>query len=216
MAFNSIDCLASDLFWKLKALTFLGLNGNKIAGLDQNQFRNLSFLEYLNLSSNQIVILHPNLFVDLTSVTDLDISNNSIESIDSATFANATNLQNLFIHLNQIKHLSIFDGLEKIKNIYFDSFLLHGNKNNTNNMKKSIKVRLFKANSRAAFFVSVNLIPVFTISNESWSRWSWHDCSNTMLFIRFNILYNLLTDNDLSNFFARCDDFATEKMFNKS
>jgi hypothetical protein len=80
-------------------------------------------------------------------------------------------------------------------------------------MNKSIKVRLFKANDKAdTFFFSVNLIPVFLNSNESWS---WRDCSNTILLIRFKILYNLVTDSDFNNFFSACDDYAAEVMFKK-
>ena len=87
----------------LTALTWLGLNGNRIVELPAG-LSALSLLKVLRIHSNCVVSLPAHLG-ELHALTVLDLGKNKIKSVDNSLFAGLTSLKDLSLEWNQLTEL---------------------------------------------------------------------------------------------------------------
>jgi hypothetical protein len=122
------------------------------------------------------------------------------------------------LHLNLLKVIGHFYGLNSIRNIHLDAYVLRVDFKNLKNLKDSIKVRLSKTTRGINMFKSVNII--FSNLEQNLSSYDWSvykiDCTATIYLARFNIQLNLKTDSYFYDFFNSSKLFFGEKMISKN
>ena len=108
-----------DLEYRLKNLTQIELNNNKIRKIDLNVFKGLEKLETISLSHNEIEELVVGLFEDLLKLKSLHLANNKLKRIDSNTFKNLIELTKLSLQDNLIEEINgkAFENLSNLREI---------------------------------------------------------------------------------------------------
>jgi hypothetical protein len=96
-------------FEGLSNLRALYLSYNQIASRESDDFDGLSNLQHLNLFFDQITSLESGAFNGLSNLSELNLSSNLITSIESGDFDGLSNLQHLNLRGNQIASLESGD-----------------------------------------------------------------------------------------------------------
>ena len=197
---NIISSVEANSFENLLNLEALLLHSNEISHLSIQLFNGLSNLKHLNLSFNKIAFLDSYLFQELSKLEVIDLSNNLIAHIKENAFLNLVNLRDLYINnVNMSRNLSVdlnsFVGLDSIQNVYIlKSDLLN---ERTKFIFKDLVRRKNEENVRVIlswkYYKSVNII----------TQDAYQDCYLTLLFIKYNIHFNL--KKDISSFSNSCD-----------
>jgi Leucine-rich repeat (LRR) protein len=197
---NIISSVEANSFENLLNLETLSLHSNEIGRLSIQLFNGLSNLKHLNLSFNRIEFLDSYLFEELSKLEVIDLSNNLLAHIKENAFFDLVNLRDLHINnVNMSRSLSVdlnsFVGLDSIQNVYIlKSDLLS---ERTKFIFKDLVRRKNEANVRFIlswkYYKSVNII----------TQDEYQDCYLTLLFIKYNIHFNL--KKDISSFSNSCD-----------
>jgi Leucine-rich repeat (LRR) protein len=205
---NQINLFEKEAFSGLKLLLGLDISNNRLPLIERTTFKTLNSLDYLNVSSNFIQYIYQDQFSSLVNLVDLDMSNNTIEYFDSKTFSDLISLENLCIHMNRLKTIDKLDGLSSIRNIYLDISLLLENFTNVVNLRNSIQVKLHKESRNIIYLKSVNVITYpHIVTNDSVNEY----CIVSMFFIKYNISFNLKTDEDFDSTTSNCEKICLLK-----
>jgi hypothetical protein len=226
---NLLSRIENNTFDQLIKLETLIISCNNLSSantFDSNPFifKYLLNIKELNLSSNSIEYLNPNLFSNLNKLTTIDLSSNLIYFVYNSSFNKLYNLKNLFLQNNSdsllFESYLCFSELKSIKNIYISKAILDVSDSNkcffkqlfiANNPElfRSVKnksnaalLSSYRVISGIVYFNSINLLT----PNDN------YDCNLTLSFLRYNILYNLRSDLDFSNYIMNgCEDLLINK-----
>ena len=155
------------------------MSNNQLKG-NMDIFNGLSNLKILNLSSNLIEYVERNTFSNLLKLKVVDLSGNLIFKIKQDSFNGLVNLRELYLNHNRRNM--------KIENSSFNDF------NSIQTIYLSRSIFDYSDNK----LVLINTFKDFTLNDD------FYDCDLVFEFLKFNILFNLKTDNDYSNYLFNC------------
>ncbi|CAH0558040.1 unnamed protein product [Brassicogethes aeneus] len=121
---NLIKYVLSGSFPRMSFLTTLWLTENRIKLIEAEAFENLDYLMSLHLSDNRLTELRNGTFLNLDKLQSLSLNDNFIKSMELGVFTDVPNLTSLKLENNKFRILDkkLLQPLNKLENIYFDSF----------------------------------------------------------------------------------------------
>jgi len=207
---NNISTIDYDAFIYLTSLKKLSLSNNSLNCLTTNNFINLFSLEHLNLSLNKITYIEARTFENLNKLITLDISQNLLISLDADVFYGLKSLKNLHVKgfVFSVNNQS-FNHLSNINSIFFDQSIIEENECLLiESLKRFIIKESFFCRDEIrqinrSYYRSLNFLSSLTYTNKS--------CDMKLFFLQFNIHLNLMSDNDVENFYVECGKFIVKK-----
>jgi Leucine-rich repeat (LRR) protein len=207
---NNISTIDYDAFIYLTSLKSLSLSKNSLKNLTSNNFISLFSLEHLNLSMNKITYIEARTFENLNKLITLDISQNLLISLDADVFYGLKSLKNLHIKgfIFKVNNHS-FNHLSNINNIFFYQSIIEENECLLiESLKRFIIKESFFCRDQIrqinrSYYRSLNFLSSLTFTNKS--------CDMKLFFLQFNFHLNLMSDNDVEDFYVECGNFIIKK-----
>ncbi|KAM4677322.1 leucine-rich repeat transmembrane neuronal protein 2 [Discoglossus pictus] len=159
--YNQIANIQEESFQGLYKLNELILRSNKISHLPNTTFNQLVNLDILDLSFNQLTSLSPELFYGLRKLQSMHLRSNSLRTIPVRVFWDCRSLEFLDISWNRLRSLSRngFAGLIKLRELHLEN----------NHLTKINFAHFLRLISLQTLFIQQNKINSLTCG----MNWTW-------------------------------------------
>ena len=146
----------------------------------------------------------------MNKLLHLDLSSNLFIALDANIFYGLKNLKSLYLKNIAFKlNNQSFNYLSNISNIHLDGRIVEENECLLIESLKRIIIKesfFYRDQIRQVnrfYFSSLNFLSFLPLTNKS--------CDMKLFYLQFNIHLNLMSDNDLENFYDDCGRFIVKK-----
>ncbi|XP_041665753.1 toll-like receptor 13 [Cheilinus undulatus] len=161
---NQIREIKRDDFVNMAKLSFLSLDSNVIAHIDDGSFMYLVSLKELHMASNYLPNLTGNLFQGLSNLSLLDLSNNQINFIHTSAFDFLTSLKTVILNSNKLETVTDIEPVLKLPHLQVlrlkhNLFSTFESKDLNLNTSSSLKVLDVEDNDIMRFSITTPIFP---------------------------------------------------------